>query len=1097
MQSYVGGMLKCEDTSPALLGALGRVQAENGAKKEEPPSTGDSQRIKATADLLRRQLIQQKPSLLKGSKRSLSPSSLRKKKATAIVSKLLDQDRFRRFKLQNKRDGKLLDKHIKRARLITTDTLSKRHKDLLKAIISHQTEFYKFHRGKKNEAGKIARAIRDKLKKDDLQKEKEADQAERARIAALRANDMSAYTSLLEETKNDRLKFLLDKTDECMNQISSLLQSRAEEEENDIKAMGGEGKIKAKFSAVNATAGSYYDTAHVIKSEQIRQPSILTGGDLKEYQLSGLQWLVSLYNNRLNGILADEMGLGKTIQTISLIAYLIEVKENLGPYLVIVPLSTLSNWVNEFAKWLPAATVVCYKGSPQQRKQIFRDEVADGQFNVLLTTYEFVIRDKASLRKLAWQYAIVDEGHRMKNNQSKFAVTLGTHYNTRRRVLLTGTPLQNSLPELWALLNFLLPAIFNSAETFDEWFNKPFASFGKSGNAAVDSGDASSDELLSNEERMLIIHRLHELLRPFMLRRVKSEVLDQLPEKVEKVIRCDLSSWQKELYKQISHKIAGEAASSKNFNRGLNNVVMQLRKVCNHPYLFNKDGYHINDDIIRTSGKLELLDRMLPKLKAAGHRILMFTQMTKMMPILEDYFAYRGFSSLRLDGSTSADEREKRMYMYNAPDSPYFIFLLSTRAGGLGLNLATADTVIIFDSDWNPMMDLQAQDRAHRIGQRKDVRVFRIITQTPVEEKILSRATEKLQMNELVVEAGKFDKSGQEQENSSLERLKMMELLLTDFDQNQISQGNATAEEDFEKSTDDGGADEEEEENTKDLLNEMISSNDDDYKLYCKMDIENTNAPALYTDAESVPDWILYPSGKSDGTSMEVETIVPGQPLPKRRAATGDIVYDDGLTENQFCRMMDKKTIAEEKERKKSKKKRSRNALDASAILDDASGRKRAKTQDESGRSLSPMADSVDRLDKGEFTPEVNERLISITKSLIYFKEKGTGRKLSEIFLEKPCPTTYPDYYQLIDKPIGMNDILRKCRAKLYSSVSEFRDDWNTMFKNCVTYNGEGTWITNDANALKSELNRLMDKNKEVQSKMPLRIKLSLKGKKK
>lgn len=224
-------------------------------------------------------------------------------------------------------------------------------------------------------------------------------------------------------------------------------------------------------------------------------------------------------------------------------------------------------------------------------------------------------------------------------------------------------------------------------------FNKPFSSFGKTGN---DNGEDSSNELLSNEERMLIIHRLHELLRPFMLRRVKSEVLDQLPEKVEKVIRCELSSWQKELYKQISHKVAGEAAT-KNFNRGLNNVVMQLRKVCNHPYLFTNEGYHINEDIIRTSGKMELMDRMLPKLKAAGHRVLMFTQMTKMMPILEDYFAFRGFSSLRLDGSTSADEREKRMYMFNAPDSPYFIFLLSTRAGGLGLNLATADTVIIFD----------------------------------------------------------------------------------------------------------------------------------------------------------------------------------------------------------------------------------------------------------------------------------------------------------------------------------------------------------------------------------------------------------------
>jgi ATP-dependent helicase STH1/SNF2 len=309
MQSYIGGVFRCADATPSLYSALINIRGENAAEKESS-STDDADKVKAASDLLRKQLIQHNPSLLKVPN-DLSPDIRRKKRATAIVSKLLDQDRFRRFKLQNKRDGKLLDKHIKRARLITADTLSKRHKDLLKAIVSHQTEFYKFHRGKKSEAGKIARAIRDKLKKDDQQKEKEAEQAERARLAALRANDMSAYTALLEDTKNDRLKFLLDKTDECMNQISSLLQSRAEEEEEDIKAMGGEGRIKAKFSRVNANAGSYYDTAHVIKSEQVRQPSLLTGGDLKEYQLSGLQWLVSLYNNRLNGILADEMGLGE------------------------------------------------------------------------------------------------------------------------------------------------------------------------------------------------------------------------------------------------------------------------------------------------------------------------------------------------------------------------------------------------------------------------------------------------------------------------------------------------------------------------------------------------------------------------------------------------------------------------------------------------------------------------------------------------------------------------------------------------------------------------------------------------------------------
>jgi len=1102
--SYWGGTSRCEDTTPALLFAL--QQQKNEVKSKQLKASVNIIKVKSFANQLRRNLIHQKTIPLEKEEEDMSedgdepaPVNTCKRRLAAISTSLLEPERHKRYKLQPKREGKFLEKHIRRARTITADATSRRHKDLLKAITNHQTEFYKFHRLKKTDAARLARAIRDQINKEEKQREKEADQAERARIAALRANDMTAYTSLLEDTKNERLKFLLDKTDECMNQISSLLTSRAEEEEEEIRKAGCEGKMKAAFSEA-PTGGSYYETAHV-KSEQVRQPSILVGGDLKEYQLSGLQWLVSLYNNRLNGILADEMGLGKTIQTISLIAYLIEVKENLGPYLVIVPLSTLSNWVNEFAKWLPAATVVCYKGTPQQRKDVFRNEVADGHFNVLLTTYEFVIRDKGSLRKLTWQYAIVDEGHRMKNNQSKFAVTLGTHYNTRRRVLLTGTPLQNSLPELWALLNFLLPSIFNSAETFDQWFNKPFSSFGKSSSGGAEGADNSSEELLSNEERMLIIHRLHELLRPFMLRRVKSEVLDQLPEKVEKVIRCELSSWQKELYKQISHKIVGEA-QTKNFNRGLNNVVMQLRKVVNHPYLFSKEGYHINEDIIRTSGKMELLDRMLPKLKAAGHRVLMFTQMTKMMPILEDYFAYRGFVSLRLDGSTTADEREKRMYMFNAPDSPYFVFLLSTRAGGLGLNLATADTVIIFDSDWNPMMDLQAQDRAHRIGQRKDVRVFRIISQSPVEEKILSRATEKLHMNELVVEAGKFDRSGGGEDGSSLERLKMMEILLTDFDSSQYASQNNSAsnsEDDFEKYNDDGDG-----ENSGDLLNEMISSNDDDYNLYCKIDLANNSRPTLFSDIKDVPDWILYPNGKPEEGSEVIDPSAGGLPS-KRRAAAGDIVYDDGLTEKQFCRLMDKKASEEEKGKKKRKKKRSRNAVDPSLIIVDDAGRKRSKTSPNDYSISSPppkkaAASAEVAIHKsGEVTPAVNERLISICRSIIYYKEKGTNRKMSEIFLEKPCPTTYPDYYQLIEKPIGMNDILRKCRAKLYTSIGSFMDDWNTLFKNAVTYNGEGSWIVIDGNHLKTELYRYMEKNNLTTTptpKKPLRIKLSLKAKK-
>jgi SNF2 family DNA or RNA helicase len=273
--------------------------------------------------------------------------------------------------------------------------------------------------------------------------------------------------------------------------------------------------------------------------------------------------------------------------------------------------------------------------------------------------------------------------------------------------LLTGTPLQNNLPELWALLNFLLPTIFNSVETFEQWFNKPFASFKSTAAAAKSAASTENSDAaaLTHEERLLIIARLHEVLRPFMLRRVKDQVLDQLPEKVEVVFRCELSGWQKTLYRTIQQKSSflaldgeptegdneaeGAPAAAGATSAGVNNITMQLRKVCNHPYLFLTE-WPIDRDIVRTSGKFELLDRMLPKLKAGGHRILMFSQMTQVMTILERYFELRGFLSLRLDGTTSADERERRMFMFNDPNSPYFIFLLSTRAGGLGLNLASA-----------------------------------------------------------------------------------------------------------------------------------------------------------------------------------------------------------------------------------------------------------------------------------------------------------------------------------------------------------------------------------------------------------------------
>lgn len=547
------------------------------------------------------------------------------------------------------------------------------------------------------------------MENSDAKKQKDEAKAEIRRLQALKENDMEAYMSLVDNAKNGRLKFLLNETEGYIATINKMIQDQR------IGAViDSDREIETdKDSELDVTKGvkgskstkEYYKNTHK-NIETVKQPKMLKGGDLKEYQLGGLQWLVSLYNNNLNGILADEMGLGtsfyffsakltniyyligKTIQTIALLTYLMEYKSNNGPFLVVVPLSTISNWINEFNRWAPDIIKVVYRGLKEERRQIFKDEVENGRLNVLLTTYEYIMKDKGSLRKLTWQYIIVDEGHRMKNAKSKFAQTLGTLYQSRHRILLTGTPLQNNLPELWALLNFLLPTIFSSVDTFDQWFNKPFAAFRNQTSESAGSNDEAS--VLNEEERMLIVHRLHEVLRPFVLRRVKAEVLDELPEKVEKVLRCSLSGWQKKMYNSITRKGASDLGG------GLNNAVMQLRKVCNHPYLFLRD-FHVDENLIRSSGKFELLDRMLPKLLAGGHRVLMFSQMVELMDFLEHFFNHRGFKYLRLDGNTSSEEREKRMATFNAKDSEIFIFLLSTRAGGLGLNLATADTVIIFD----------------------------------------------------------------------------------------------------------------------------------------------------------------------------------------------------------------------------------------------------------------------------------------------------------------------------------------------------------------------------------------------------------------
>ncbi|NXU19776.1 SMCA2 protein, partial [Pardalotus punctatus] len=669
---------------------------------------------------------------------------------------------------------------------------------------------------------------------------------------------------------------------------------------------------------------SYYTVAHAITERVEKQSSLLINGTLKHYQLQGLEWMVSLYNNNLNGILADEMGLGKTIQTIALITYLMEHKRLNGPYLIIVPLSTLSNWTYEFDKWAPSVVKISYKGTPAMRRSLV-PQLRSGKFNVLLTTYEYIIKDKHILAKIRWKYMIVDEGHRMKNHHCKLTQVLNTHYVAPRRILLTGTPLQNKLPELWALLNFLLPTIFKSCSTFEQWFNAPFAMTGE----RVD---------LNEEETILIIRRLHKVLRPFLLRRLKKEVESQLPEKVEYVIKCDMSALQKILYRHMQAKGILLTDGSEKDKKGkggaktLMNTIMQLRKICNHPYMFQhieesfaehlgySNGVINGAELYRASGKFELLDRILPKLRATNHRVLLFCQMTSLMTIMEDYFAFRNFLYLRLDGTTKSEDRAALLKKFNEPGSQYFIFLLSTRAGGLGLNLQAADTVIIFDSDWNPHQDLQAQDRAHRIGQQNEVRVLRLCTVNSVEEKILAAAKYKLNVDQKVIQAGMFD-----QKSSSHERRAFLQAILEHEEENE----------------------EEDEVPDDETLNQMIARREEEFDLFMRMDMDrrredarNPKRKPRLMEEDELPAWIIKDDAEVERlTCEEEEEKIFGRGSRQRR----DVDYSDALTEKQWLRAIEDGNLEEMEEEVRLKKRKRRRNVDKDSGKEDGEKAKKRR----------------------------------------------------------------------------------------------------------------------------------------------------------
>ncbi|XP_077502433.1 chromodomain helicase DNA binding protein kismet isoform X3 [Amblyomma americanum] len=487
--------------------------------------------------------------------------------------------------------------------------------------------------------------------------------------------------------------------------------------------------------------------------KQIDESPVYKGGNtLREYQLEGLSWLTFCWYNGQNCILADEMGLGKTIQSLTFINEIVRYGIN-GPFLVIAPLSTIGNWQREFETWTDL-NVITYHGSSASRNMIqeyemyYKDE--NGQritdvfkFQVMITTFEIVLSDCMELQALPWRACVIDEAHRLKNRNCKLLEGLRM-LNLEHSVLLTGTPLQNNVEELFSLLNFLEPSRFSSTETFMEEF-----------------GDLKTEGQ---------VDKLKALLKPMMLRRLKEDVEKSLAPKEETIVEVELTNIQKKYYRAILERNfafltkGGVGTNVPN----LMNTMMELRKCCIHPYLIKGAEEQILQEyrlqhgdsldmtlnaLVQASGKLVLLDKLLPKLKDGGHRVLVFSQMVRCLDLLEDYLVHKRYPYERIDGRVRGNLRQAAIDRFCKPDSDRFVFLLCTRAGGLGINLTAADTVIIFDSDWNPQNDLQAQARCHRIGQSKAVKVYRLICRNTYEREMFDKASLKLGLDRAVLQS--------------------------------------------------------------------------------------------------------------------------------------------------------------------------------------------------------------------------------------------------------------------------------------------------------------------------------------------------------
>lgn len=581
-------------------------------------------------------------------------------------------------------------------------------------------------RRRRSEATQLRRSVFGK-KHDRLGESKEDDSIRRFRYL-LGLTDL--FRHFIETNPNPRVQEIMHEIDRQNEEAAQTKKSRGRQ--------GGAGNERRRRTEAEEDAELLKDEKAGGSAETVfRESPGFIQGQMRDYQVAGLNWLISLHENGISGILADEMGLGKTLQTIAFLGYLRHIMDILGPHLVIVPKSTLDNWKREFAKWTPEVNVLVLQGAKDERHQLINDRLIDEKFDVCVTSYEMILREKSHLKKFAWEYIIIDEAHRIKNEESSLAQVIRL-FNSRNRLLITGTPLQNNLHELWALLNFLLPDVFGDSEAFDQWF----------------SGQEADQDT--------VVQQLHRVLRPFLLRRVKADVEKSLLPKKEVNLYIGMSDMQVKWYRKILEKdidAVNGAGGKRESKTRLLNIVMQLRKCCNHPYLFEgaEPGppYTTDEHLVQNAGKMMMLDRLLVRLKQQGSRVLIFSQMSRLLDILEDYCVFREYKYCRIDGGTAHEDRIAAIDEYNKPDSEKFIFLLTTRAGGLGINLTSADIVVLYDSDWNPQADLQAMDRAHRIGQTKQVVVYRFVTENAIEEKVLERAAQKLRLDQLVIQQGR------------------------------------------------------------------------------------------------------------------------------------------------------------------------------------------------------------------------------------------------------------------------------------------------------------------------------------------------------